>query len=161
MTVFLSTALEVEIWRWRFGAGTGELDRGDVIAVRLVAFLVLGFPRRHPVATEDPRHRPIPSVVVLQELVVDSTGSEHVTNTNIELSNFVQTLCLVLTVYDCSDSYMTEPFVYLFDVLLLLLLLSNKLFKKLSQKLLAVRKHETEKKRWQETADHRSMLFSQ
>ena len=29
-----------------------------------------------------------------------------------------------------------------------LLLLSNKLFKKLSQKLLAVRKHETNEKRW-------------
>ena len=35
-------------------------------------------------------------------------------------------------------------------LLLLLLLLSNKLFKKLSQKLLAVRKHETNKKRWHE-----------
>ena len=35
------------------------------------------------------------------------------------------------------------------SVLLLLLLLSNKLFKKLSQKLLAVRKHETNK-RWHE-----------
>ena len=33
---------------------------------------------------------------------------------------------------------------------LLLLLLSNKLFKKLSQKLLAVRKHETNKKRCHE-----------
>ena len=37
-----------------------------------------------------------------------------------------------------------------FSLLLLLLLLSNKLFKKLSQKLLAVRKHETNKKRWHE-----------
>ena len=42
----------------------------------------------------------------------------------------------------------------------LLLLVSNKLFKKLSQKLLAVRKHETEKKRMARTADHR-MLISQ
>ena len=33
---------------------------------------------------------------------------------------------------------------------LLLLLLSSKLFKKLSQKLLAVHKHETDKKRWHE-----------
>ena len=34
--------------------------------------------------------------------------------------------------------------------ILLLLLLSDKLFKKLSQKLLAVRKHETDKKSWNE-----------
>jgi hypothetical protein len=35
------------------------------------------------------------------------------------------------------------------QIIILLLLLSNKLFKKLSQKLLAVRKHETNKKRCQ------------
>ena len=84
-----------ELWRFEDrGAGTWELDRRDVIAGRLVAFLVV--PR--PVATEDPRRRPTQSVVVLQELVVDSTGVDHATNDNDKLRQFVQTLCRVLTV---------------------------------------------------------------
>ena len=118
----------MEIRRWRFGggdsepwrsedrgAGTWELERFVVTSSLVASSLdILVVPR--PGATEDPRRRPTQSVVVLQEFVVDSTGVDHVTNNNNKLRQFVQTLCLVLTVYKCSDGYMTQVFVYSFVV---------------------------------------------
>ena len=63
-------------------------------------------PRRPsvPVATVDPRRRPTSVCLRPAGAGVDSSGADLTRRTNIELSNFVQTLCPVL--YD----YMTDGY---------------------------------------------------